>query len=305
MVTIAGDISDTELDKLVEQYGVETVRKFVLANIAREDNPEGFGAFYELVFGRKQPRHTLGWIEQIYKSKGNGRGTIIEAFRGSTKTTVLTIAFSAFRIGKEPEKSNLLLQVGDDIAKDNTQAIANIIEFNEGWKLVYPSIVPDKEIGWGDKGYNVKDTSMEYGEWRSLCDKSKGKDPTSIGLGYKSSSIIGKHPTGMILIDDILDENNSSSTKELSKVLRIVKGTIMPVIVPGIWNIVIGTPWTTKDVLAYFKATGEYDLVRTPVILDDKPVWKSRFGLDELEKIKRKSGSIEYARMYLLDLEAA
>ena len=295
-----------DIDKLRAEYGDEQVKRFLLAELVKaEDSPRSFKAFYELVFERKLPAHGYKWIQSLYAARRNKHGLIVEAFRGSTKTTIMTIAFIAYRIGKEPEKGYLLVQVGDTAAKDSSQAVANIIEHNNGWAMAFPNVVPDKDVGWGDNGYNVKKADAPYKRWRTLCDKEKGKDPTLIGLGYKSRSIVGKHPTGGLFIDDILDENNTESQRELDKTMKIVKGTIMPVKVRGAWNIVVGTPWTHNDVLAYFKSTGEYEHAFTPAVdKDGNPVWPERFDLDELASRKRDSGSIQYARMYMLDLTA-
>ena len=51
-----------------------------------------------------------------------------------------------------------------------------------------------------------------------------------LGLGYKSRAIIGKHPTGVLLIDDIHDENNTRSGRELEMVRQVLAGTILPTV---------------------------------------------------------------------------
>ena len=119
--------------------------QFLRAIVARYfDSPVGFENFYQVVFDRELPEHALNeWVKPIYSGRKKGLGTVVEAFRGSTKTTTLTIAWVAFRIGHEPQKSNLLIQVGDDIAKDNAQQIAELIAYNPGWKRVFPRVSPD------------------------------------------------------------------------------------------------------------------------------------------------------------------
>jgi hypothetical protein len=316
-----------------------------------DDGPRGFEAFYRLVFGRALPRHAVTeWLPAIYGAKRQGLGTVIEAFRGSCKTTTLTIAWVAFRVGHHPEKSNLLLQVGDNIARDNAQQIADIIDYNQGWKRVFPQVEPDRKAGWSSTGYEVVQTDMDYAEWRALCAREKGKDPTFVGLGYRSRAVIGKHPTGVLLVDDIHDENNTRSARELETVRKIVMGTILPTVTPDTWQVFVGTPWTENDVLAYLKSTGRFISVRTPIMRsldvdgegsvigdqgsggDEKednsatpnsqlgvpnsppaipdsqfavPVWPERFPLAEIEKLRKTIGEVEFARMFLLDLEAA
>jgi phage terminase large subunit-like protein len=229
---------------------------------------------------------------------------VVEAFRGSAKTTIVTQAFTLFRIGHEPERANLLIQVGDDIAKDNTSQMADVIANNPGWRVCFPNIVPDRERGWGDGGYEVKDDGVEYTEWRKR--NAGRKDPTLVGLGYSSRSIIGKRPTGVMVVDDINDENNTSSSRESATTIKIVTSTLFPARTPETWTIFIGTPWTGNDVLSYVKATGEFVCIKTPILgVDGNSVWPERFRNEDIESQKKVSGSVEFARMYLLDLTAA
>jgi hypothetical protein len=144
------------------------------------------------------------------------------------------------------------------------------------------------------------------------------KDPTLVGVGYKSSEIIGKHPDGVMVIDDIHDEGNTSSARELAKVLKILTGTIFPTMLPETWKVFIGTPWVDNDTLRYVAAIGEYLHIKTPVYLVDelngkdefegrkiRLAWKERFDSNALRVAKKFSGMLQFARMYQLDLTAA
>lgn len=271
------------------------------------DSPEGFRWFYEIIHDRLMPPHVWSWTQAIYESKKNNRGIVVEAFRGSTKTTAVTITFTAYQIGLHPERAYLLIQVGDDIATDNAAQIADIIANSQQWKDIFPHVEPDRDKGWGAGGYEVKRTDMEYSKWREM--NSGRKDPTLVGVGYKSREIIGKHP-GMLVVDDIHDENNTSSEKELSTVRKILTDTIFPTMMKDTFTIFIGTPWVENDCLHYALATGEYDHVRTPVYWYNEDgdmvlAWEAEFGGEVIERKKAFSGEIGFARMFLLDLEAA
>lgn len=278
-----------------------------MAAFARHnDNPEGYAYFYRLVFGRPLPEHALKeWIEPIYAAAAQGKGMVIEAFRGSTKTTTVTQGLAAFRLGHAPQKSNLLIQVSDEIAKDNAQQIADLIANSSAWKLIFPHIAPDFAAGWGASGYEVKRTDMPYAQWRRICNASKGKDPSFVGLGYQSRAIIGKHPSGMLVIDDIHDENNTRSARELATTIKVVTGTILPTTTADTWTVFIGTCWTENDVIAYAKSTGRFAAARTPVKRDEIAVWPEVFNDEEIEKQRMLVGEVEFARMFMLDLQAA
>lgn len=277
----------------------------MLVVIARSgDHIAAFDAYYELVHGRVMPPHARKWIEGIYAARDRGKGVVIEAFRGSTKTTTVTITYTSYRIGKEPERANLLVQVGDDIAQDNTAQIADIIANNPAWKWVFPNIEPDRERGWGAGGYEVKRTDIGYDQWRQM--NAQRKDPTLVGVGYRSREIIGKHPDGVLVVDDIHDENNTSSARELATVRKILTGTIFPTMTTDTWKVFIGTPWVDNDVLQYCISTGEFEHISTPVVDGEGALaWPNVFTEDAIEKQRRLAGSLEFARMFLLDLTAA
>lgn len=286
----------------------------------------GFACFYELCYGRDLPKHVFEWVQQIYKSKDEGRGTVIEAFRGSTKTTSITVAFTAFQIGHHPEDSFMFIQASDVSAAMNAQTVADLITLNPAWKIVFPHVTKDDDMPWGEKkGYTVKSSmikrpadnevgftyeAIDYSSWhrhRSAITPN----PTLLGLGYNSKTIIGKHPTGMLLIDDIHDEDNSGSDRRLQDVRTKVNGTIIPITTTPDsatrFRIVIGTPWRTNDVLADFKTRERYDNVFTPIMFGDRSTWPEMFPIERIEEEIRPdtNSEIEFARMYLLDLTAA
>ncbi len=260
-----------------------------------EDTPDGFAAFYHLLFARPLPRHVLeDWVRPLYAARAGdvpysvepsrnsnansanlpsspvvpkrcSQGLIVQAFRGSSKTTSLSVAFAAFRLGMQPHKSILIIQASNQAARATCQQIADLIEHNPGWSQAFPDVVPDKDIHWSvARGYELKRTEMDYDSWRVACQREKGRDPALIGFGYRSS-IIGLHPSGLLLVDDIHDESNTRSARELQKVIDILTGTILPAVNPGAWQIFVGTPWVRNDALHQMIATEQYASVSTPI----------------------------------------
>jgi hypothetical protein len=278
------------------------------------DDPDGFARFYELIFERPLPRHARDeWVEPLYAAQAEGKGLVVEAFRGSSKTTTLSIAFTAFRLGQEPHKNVLLIQASDQAARSTSQQIADLIERHPGWQTAFSDVKPDRKVSWSLKGYELMHAGAEHEAWRALVARTKGKDPSLLGLGYRSRAIIGKHPTGLLVVDDIHDENNTRSQRELATVSAILQGTILPTVMPQAWQLFVGTPWTANDVLAYLKSTGRFTSVATPIYRNvqhgamDEPVptWPEKFPAEEIAKARQLSGESEFARMYLLDLAAA
>jgi hypothetical protein len=69
----------------------------------------------------------------------------------------------------------------------------------------------------------------------------------------------------MLLADDIHNETNTRSIKEMDKAVAIITSNILPTLNPKSWVVFIGTPWRQGDVLQYLKATETYDAVSTPI----------------------------------------
>lgn len=312
----------------LETAELAALERAARACLARaDDGPEAFAHFYTLMFERNLPRHALeDWVRPLYEARTIGKGLVVEAFRGSSKTTTLTVAFTAFRIGREPHKSHLIIQASDEQATDSAAQIADLIARNPGWRMAFPNVMPDRAAGWGANGYEVKRTDMDYAAWRALCGREKGKDPTLVGLGYQSGAVVGKHPTGLLIVDDIHNESNTRSRRELKRVVDILQGSILPTVTPASWQVFVGTPWTASDSLGYLKSTSRFAAVKTPILKDERimtdvqdqdsgqenviqgmrvPVWPERFPLDEIEKQRQLAGEKEFARMFLLDLLAA
>jgi hypothetical protein len=225
-----------------------------------------------MLFRRDIPLHAYSWVCRLYEARAADKGFVIEAFRGSSKTSTITIAFLAFRIGLNPHDSFLVLQATAAAARVTCRQVADLIEHNAGWRVAFPHVVPDKKLSWSmSRGFEVKRDDIDYTQWRQLCAENKGRDPSFIGLGYRSSFVVGLHPTGMLLADDIHNETNTRSVKEMDKAVAIITSNILPTLNPNSWKIFIGTPWRQGDVLQYLKATQTYSSVSTPIYTEVTP----------------------------------
>lgn len=269
----------------------------------RRGSPAGYEFFYGFVMNMVLPNHGKVWIEKIWKWWKEGDPVLLEAFRGSTKTTIVTNVFSAYLHGLYPEKTGLIIQAGENSGLKNSAKVSEIIESNDGFKQCFPWVVPDKARGWSSTGYNIMDNRVPYGDWvRQLS-----KDPSFVGYGYKSSSIIGMHPSLYLIVDDIHDEENTRSDIEIEHVKTTWGGTISPTRKPHNPLVVFPfTPWKTNDLYADLKATGAYKHIRTPVEVEGNWVWPEAVDAKEMARIEKEdiTGGVETARMYYLDLEA-
>lgn len=312
------NFSESDLEDIADQMIAAGIGEQVLALADLEEakrlgqiaganfNLEGFRAFVRVMTPFETPEHHVEAMEKVFKAIDDGDGIVIEMARGFAKTTYENGLFAAFIIGHHPEWPGLVVRVGDDMANDNGKKIADYIEYNPGWKLCFPHIEPDIDKAWGASGYEVKRTDIPYAEWRKL--KASTMDPTFVAVGYKSRALIGKRPKWLI-IDDINDENNSSSDRELEKMKTILTGTIFPAANMAEIMLVIGTPWNERDAIHYCLQTGIFQHYKFPAEIEVDgqrvPTWPKMFPLEILDREKKKAGILEYARMFLLDLEVA
>ena len=326
----------TLAEGLVDELGHGGLEELILVNLAQHDTPEGFAAYFEYMMGGIK-LHSEGekWIDNAYEAHSKNMGLAQECHRESGKTTVFSKHFTAFRIGHEPQKTNAIIRINGAKANETAEGIAAIIENDPRWKNVFPNIVPDKERGWGQDGYYVKDDSMDYEQWQKIRTEQPD-DPTFVGYGYDSGSIIGSRFSGIVIVDDIHNDQNTRSKTELKKVKVFVTDTLEYCRMEGCWEIWNFTPWTLDDMYTYIKSTGEYILSKSPVFLEaqegdegatywermplnrqmpelgDIPLsgnWYRRYdpirwSYERIAQKYRKTGAIGFARMMQLDLEA-
>jgi hypothetical protein len=341
------------LAKLLPKAFVDDAKVTALAPEARKDTPEGFRAFFWCVYAKNLPEHAYyGFIvpaywahgklerklEEYYNEPGAAkfryiyeairnvkipkRGIIIRAAREFAKTIVLTTAFNAFRIGQKPHGMNLLVQVSGDSSKDNSGKVAEIIQKSPGFAKVFPHVKPDTEKGWGAGGYYVKRDDISADEWTKIC--SDRNSPSLLGVGYKSSEVIGKHPDGMALIDDIHDNDNTSSDRELRNTLAKIRSDFIYAPTRDAWLVFVGTPWVSGDALDVFAKSGEFVVVDIPAYMEvDEDanmtmpnsewfeereyvyLWPGERGADWVRLKKNTSTPAEFARMVQLNVDRA
>ena len=275
----------------------ELIRR--IQTLARTDTRTGFLWHYHFLALDPLPDHCVPWVHEYYNARAAGEDLAVEAFRGSLKTTVFSGYLTAYGIANHPDLETLIIQANDPKANENTDFLASIIQDNPGWKFLYRNVVPD-ERRWGAKGYEVKDTSITYGEWR----QKRSPTPTLTGAGYKSSIIVGKHPRLHFIRDDVNNYRNTRSAREMMAVNKAVFSEQKPAADRAKMEIDVFTPWAEGDVGDMRKKTPHVRVIRTPVskdgTVDGEPTWP--FG--DFADIKRLSQSMpwaEFAMAYLLD----
>jgi len=336
---IKGEISAKEINKLspeerkrIKEGAIRYVKDVDSAK--KEDSPDSFAAFFELMEGVPLQKFALNAVREAYRAHKEGKGSLHEWFRECGKTTVFTKNFLLYRIAKEPHKTNMLIRINDEKANETAKAIADVIEYNPIWEEHFGHIRPDLKRGWSANGYFVKDTSMTEKEWKLLRNRSPDY-PTIVGYGWKSGSIVGSRINGVLIIDDIHDSENTESERELARIKRVYFENIAKCVMRGAWELWNFTPWQHNDIYSDVRPNQRrFILNKVPVMRPakegepgaqywevDKDIpysgkwwylaWPDNFDFERIAQIylTRPETAGEYVmfafeRQYLLDLKA-
>lgn len=282
---------------------------------------DGARHYYFCKYGWEVPEHAKAWVLAIIEAYLDETGVLLEGFRGSTKSTVTTTVCE-YLLGKNPHKSGLITAATETDANAVGKFMSDTIDLNVGWKVCFPTVVPDKERGWGaDSGYFIKDTSVEYGKWVQMTMKDHQRDPSLLAVSI--SSAVGKHPSLFLLCDDIHTGKNSQGAE-----LKTVKSRFFSDVFPTMnrpkvegeqrpFFVSTFTPWDEEDTNAELKRSGVYKHLKTP-ILEFTPdgeyvfegercklAWASAYDIEKIKQLRRTNSAVEFARMYLCDLKRA
>jgi len=293
------------LAKLSEQQ-LDQIREIVYS-----DTPEGFIYFYYFVAKKEWPLpgHCIPWILGFYEAREKGMNLAVEAARGLLKSTIFSIYMTVYQTALHPDLETVIVQASEGLANDNSAAIANIIEYNAGFKVLFPHVKPDKPQGWGAKGgYEVKNIDMDYAGFRKLRTVS----PSILATTYKSANVQGRHPRMLGILDDINNSKNSRYPRELQTVKLAVDQEILPAFDRVMMRIDVFTPWRDGDIGDTAKNQEDTLHIRTPIYkldengqLTDEPVWPKEKPKEWIERIRKRVAPHVFAQMQLCDLKGA
>ena len=332
LAKIAAETKPEDYDKVAEQLAKVLPRSFVNDNLARTDSVDGYCAYYESIHGIRPPKHIMEGIRRCFKAHEEGRGYTHIGFRGSWKSVSYGATFVSWRIGLHPRKTNLLIGANDSSPEVQAKAIASIIAFHPAFRRIFPNVIPDTGR-WSVEGYWVIDNSMPREKW--VEGQAAVIDPTLVGGGYTSTRINGKHPSGVLYVDDIHDLNNSVSQKERSSVVKAMTSVILKTAIRKndkleTWFLNIGVPWAEDDCHATLKNSGNFEVYEVPAMVrmpegvgtyidgvnpnngnvyDDIVGWwqltePERFGINSI-LYERSLGKAEFWQMIMLDIHIA
>lgn len=154
----------------------------------------------------------------------------IEAPREHAKTTLVSVKYPLFELGRNPNMRILICSRTAMLAQHVLRECKQNIEMNDKLKAVFPRL--QQSLPWSEKGFIVK---------RPLIDKALSM--RGVGL---HGSLTGDR-ADMILLDDPFDENETRSTTQREKIVEFIEKIVIPLLSPTGKMVAIGTRWHYAD----------------------------------------------------------
>lgn len=264
--------------------------------------------FIWYVSGMKPAKHHLRWLDALSTSDFVN----IIAPRGSAKTQTM-MYYMAWHAARDPLLTNLISSVSLEQSMDRLQMVREIIQYNENFHKVFPHIFVDE--GRTNNKTQFTLWSDEYGSYEAyrikVSQEGDLKNPTFFAAGSGSASIIGKRISGIMLLDDPHDENNSATEESREKISTWFHRTVLPCRLPGSKAVVISTRWAETDLSGRLadktNMSGEFiwftiDIpawVEDPETNDLISYWPEWWPISRLQEERDSIGDIMFELMYL------
>jgi len=269
-----------------------------LIEIARGDDAEAVYAYGELVFGYVPADHQRTMVRETLDAILRRDHAVYLLPRGGAKTTWDNTILCSWLTGKYPDIRIGMVSNTDSQAKDFSRAVKYTIGSNPLHQQVFPESKPSAEK-WTDK------------EWIASGSRWLGsKDVTMFAVGV-GGAIISKR-FDLILMDDILDEENTQSVDQREAVEIWFKKTLKPCLAPDGVVVVIGTRWGEEDLYEQFmKPTydggfGWRSHVVSSLTEDENgqliSYWPGYWPVERLLKEKEEMGSALFSCSYQNDI---
>lgn len=121
-----------------------------------------------------------------------------------------------------------------------------------------------------------------------------------IHLRGKDGMIRGLH-CGSVVCDDLPDESSLYSQEQRDKLREVFYGSISPVVEPGGYLIISGTPYSDADLYSDIRKDPKFKLFEYPCVFPDgRLLSPDRFDFSKLNEERSSVGSIVFSREYLV-----
>jgi predicted phage terminase large subunit-like protein len=218
--------------------------------------------------------------------------------RGSSKTTSFTIGKGSHLIAKNPD-----IRIG---------LFSNTATQSEAFSRAIRTTISDNERHAEIFGETFKSSKWTDGEWiHPRSRHARGSKDVTVYAQGTGGPIISKR-FDLIIMDDILDEENTKSALLMEQVDTWFWKTVKPTLAPGGIIIVIGTRWAEGDLYQILTDPKEkggkgWPLLHRSALLTDAEgelysYWPERWSVDALLHEQEDMGSAFFSVAYQNDV---
>jgi hypothetical protein len=229
------------------------------------------------------PMH-LKWHELLTK---NPRLVMWSHVEGG-KTTQIAVGRTLWELGSDPQLRVCVVSNTTELAVKMTRQIAQYIEKSVELKQVFPHLKPSSDPGqpWKGKALTVERPGIG------------AKDPSIQATGVHGN-IIGSR-IDLLILDDILDHENTSTAGPREDLYRWVKSSLMSRLTDGARVWIVGNAWNPDDLMHRLEKEDGFHAERFPVLsTSGECTWPNRWSPSRIAQARQDLGPLEYARQLL------
>lgn len=221
-----------------------------------------FDDFYRYVFRYDTPPHIDLLIRclQAFEDGYFDRFIVVEP-PGHAKSTVTTLAYPAFHIGRHRDHSIIGATTTGTLAEQFLDSIGEVIDTDTRYRSVFPQVRPDRKRGWNKQ--NGLFVTRPY---------RPGQKDASIAFVGAGGPIIGRRGDLMI-IDDAVDEPVARSELMLQRRVDWVKQSVRSRVKPNGKILIAGTIWAEADVIGAMRELGTFVVLTMRAISETTHVY--------------------------------
>jgi len=250
----------------------------------REAGQAGFLAFIDRFFKRQNKWFHLKVIEELEKKP---RRLLILMPPGFGKSTIVSVSYPLYLLARDRDLRILIISNTVGQAKEWLRQIESELLYNEEFRSVYGNLVPDpRTLTWTDTEKIVLGRSLSATHLSLLATGVQG-------------NIRGRR-FDVVIADDLLDLENSSTTTRRAGISDWFWNELLPRLEPEGSLIVIGTRLHPEDLYSELLTLG-WPVLRFAALEEGESIWPERFPTAELLERKRSMGSALFQLQYMND----
>lgn len=232
-------------------------------------------------------RRICGWLDARWEA--GDRRLLLQAFRAAGKSTLVG-HFCAWLLSRDPNLRILVLAAEQDLAGRMVRTVKRVIERHP----LTAGLKPEEADQWASDRFTVK-------RLQEL------RDPSMLARG------IGANVTGSradIIVCDDVEVPNTCDTAPKRADLRARLSETDYILVPGGLQLYVGTPHTYYTIYATDPRPelGEtapfldgFQRLTVPILnADGTPCWPERYGISEIESLRRRHGEAKFQSQMML-----